>query len=178
MDTQGSKGILLGQPTSTTTAVWNREKDRIDRVTGARVDEGGISLKQPDLLATVNGKSSMDTETDSSNPQDDEILLQSTKGFAAYTPGIASRDKSNTMHMAMKRPDSNKWRQAMAQEYEKLQLKDIYDLIWIEEMPKGVRVYPGKWVYDTKEDFEPTDDRAYKASWVIFGNMISKHDLQ
>lgn len=66
----------------------------------------------------------------------------------------------------------------MEKEYEKLESKDIFELVQQSDVPWGVQIYPGKWVYDSKEDYEPTDERAYKARWVILGNLIDKNILQ
>ena len=83
---------------------------------------------------------------------------------------MTPRNVPKTMTIALHRSDSDKSKQVMEKEYEKLDNKDILKLVRLSDVPHGVWIYSGKWVYDSKEGYEPTDDRAYKADgsfWAI-----------
>lgn len=177
LDARGSQGLLLGQPATNIAEVWNHEKDRIDRVTGVRVDEGEVNLKNPELLSQHAANQPPSKPHSPTSTDTDAIMLRPTRGFAAHIPEVTSRDVPRTLNAALHRPDSQKWQKAMQREFDKLDAKDIFDLVRIDEIPKGIRIYPGKWVYDSKEDYDPNDDCSYKARWVILGNLIDRHQL-
>ena len=106
-------------------------------------------------------------------------MLHSNKGFVSHTSAvITSRDILKIMQIALNHPDNHQWRQAMKKEYEKLESKDIFKLVWWSDVPQSVWIYSEKWVFDSKENYEPTDERAYKVRWVILSNLINKNILQ
>ena len=139
------------------------------------VDEGEISLKDEESALYT----SLINQQTREPPYDEETMLRPNKGFAGHTPAVTtSRDIPKTMQMALNHPDNHQWRQAMEKEYEKLESKDIFELVQQSDVPQGVQIFPGKWVFDSKENYEPTDERAYKARWVILSNLIDKKTLQ
>lgn len=185
MDTRGTYGLLLANLSSTNQLVWNIDKDSMIHITNGKVDEGDISLTdptftpQPTLLASSTNEKTPPTEPYSDdNPPNDDIMIRPAKGFIAYVTGATSRDIPRTLRRAMERKDKNKWLKAMQREFSKLQSKEIFELVRISDVPKGKRIFPGKWVYDSKEDYPPDDERSYKARWVILGNLVEKDDMQ
>jgi len=50
----------------------------------------------------------------------------------------------------MNRDDKAKWLHAMEEEIAKLESKGIFELIRISDISKDKRIFPGKWVYDSK----------------------------
>ena len=78
----------------------------------------------------------------------------------------------------MQHPDQNKWLAAMEREMEKLTNKNVWDLVRKEELPPGTRVYPGRWVFNIKDELDPDDPKYYKARWVIRGNLVDHRQMQ
>lgn len=187
MDARGTPGILLGHRASNIALVWNQEKDTIIDVPDGRVDEGKVSLTNPSFTEpsialptppTNQQAIPQQSYSNDTQPHLDDIMTCPAKGFAAYTVGATSRNVPKTMKMAMDRDDKAKWIHAMEKEIAKLESKQIFEFVRISDIPKNKRIFPGKWVYDSKEDYEPTDDRSYKARWVILGNLVEKDDMQ
>ncbi|ODM17047.1 hypothetical protein SI65_05760 [Aspergillus cristatus] len=187
MDARGASGILLGHRASNIALVWDQEKNTIIDVPDGHVDEGKVSLTNPsftDPSMTLLTPSTNQQATpqqpylNNTQPHLDDIMTRPAKGFAAYTVGATSRDVPKTLKLAMNRDDKAKWLHAMEREIAKLESKGIFELVRISDIPKNKRIFPGKWVYDSKEDYEPTDDRSYKARWVILGNLVEKDDMQ
>ena len=184
MDSRGAYGLLLTNLSSTNQLVWNIDKDLIIHVTNGRVDEGDISLTdstftpQPTSLASSTNEKIPPTQPYSDDNPSDDAMIRPAKGFVAYVAGATSRDIPRTMRRALERKDKNRWLKAMQREFSKLQSKEIFELVRISDVPKGKRIFPGKWVYDSKEDYPPDDERSYKARWVILGNLVEKDDMQ
>lgn len=187
MDARGASGILLGHRTSNIALAWDQEKNTIIDVPDGHVDEGKVSLSNSSfteppmaLLASSTNQQEAPQQPYSNNTQShsDDIMTRPAKGFAAYTVGATSRDVPRTLKIAMNRDDKAKWMHAMEREIAKLESKGIFELIRISDIPKNKRIFPGKWVYDSKEDYDSTDDRSYKARWVILGNLVEKDDMQ
>ncbi|EYE90211.1 uncharacterized protein EURHEDRAFT_511146 [Aspergillus ruber CBS 135680] len=182
MDTRGAYGLLLGHIASNIAMVWNLEKDSIINVPDGYVDEGQISLTDPtftpqptSLASSTNSKMTTQPYFDDAP---DDVISRPAKGFAAYIVGATSRDIPKTLRRAMDRDDKDRWQRAMEKEFSKLQSKEIFELVRISDVPKNKRIFPGKWVYDSKEDYPSTDERSYKARWVILGNLVEKDDMQ
>ena len=66
----------------------------------------------------------------------------------------------------------------MEHEMEKLTNKNVWDLVQKEEMPPGTQAYPGRWVFNIKDELDPDDPKYYKARWVIRGNLVDHKQMQ
>lgn len=191
MDSRGARGILLGHLASNIALIWNQSTDRIQRVADGRVDEGEISLSemrsqksspftdatagQAGQIGQIGLNEPPTTVVTSSEPD-----LRPAKGFAAYAPASTPMDEKHLprSHVdVLRRPDRERWLQAMEHEMGKLREKNVWDLVRTDELPPGMRAYPGRWVFDRKEELEPTDPKSYKARWVIRGNLVDKNQL-
>ena len=73
-------------------------------------------------------------------------MIRPAKGFIAYVTGAICHDIARIMRRALEREDKNKWLKAMQCEFSKLQGKEIFELVRISDVPKGKRIFPGKWV--------------------------------
>jgi len=86
--------------------------------------------------------------------------------------------KPSSLTAAMKRTDKDRWFCAMEREFANLKEKNVWELVCEDDVPPSARIYLGRWVYDTKDGINPSDDPFYKAQWVIKGNLISKDQLE
>ena len=66
--------------------------------------------------------------------------------------------------------EAPQWRVACAREIAKIEQKKVWDLVRTDEIEPGQRPVPGRWVFDKKD--RETDEKKYKARWVVRGNMV------
>lgn len=189
MDSRGARGILLGHLASNIALIWNESTDKIQRVADGRVDEGDISLstmrsqQSPQLTAAVAGQTGLtnSSELPPTMVANSEPDLRPAKGFAAYVPASNPMDEKHLPRShadVLRRPDREQWLQAMEREMGKLHDKNVWDLVRTDELPPGMRAYPGRWVFNRKEELDSDDPKSYKARWVIRGNLVDKSQLQ
>jgi hypothetical protein len=74
-------------------------------------------------------------------------------------------DEPKTYRQAVKHPESNKWMQAMEEEYESLVKRNVWTLV---KLPNGSKAIKSRWVFKVKLDNENKPDR-YKARIVAKG---------
>ena len=91
-------------------------------------------------------------------------LLNANEHVAANIVQASDGDPL-TYAEAMQRPDSLFWQRAMDEEVESLLANRTWDE---EEVPEGVKLINGKWVYKLKRDLNGNPER-YKARWVAKG---------
>ena len=74
-------------------------------------------------------------------------------------------DDPINFHQAIQSPDSQKWIDAMNEEYKSMQDNDVWDLVLL---PKGVKPIGCKWIFKIKRDLKGDVER-YKARLVAKG---------
>ena len=74
-------------------------------------------------------------------------------------------DDSVNFHQAMQDSNSEKWIEAMNDEYKSMQDNKVWELV---PLPKGVKPIGCKWIFKTKRDFTGNVER-YKARLVVKG---------
>jgi len=79
--------------------------------------------------------------------------------------GMMEDDLVN-FHQAMQDSNSEKWIQAMNEEYKSMQDNKVWELV---PLPEGVKPIGCKWIFKTKRDFKGNMER-YKARLVAKGN--------
>lgn len=147
VDSRGAKGRLIGQIASNISLVWT-ENDRIQRVADRHIDYGEVSLSEArKSVFTENDKSEASPAT-SSGTSDEEgnqeggVELRPARGFAAFI-GASSPSKNKIPRPyteAMRRPDRAKWFAAMEREMEKLNNKNVWDLVRIDDTTRYLGV--------------------------------------
>ena len=188
MDSRGGKGILVGQIASNISLAWT-EDDKIQCVADGHIDDGEVQLSKgsalikqrhiPETSETARISSMDEIINPHHDSPNDGVELRPARGFAAYIAD--SSPAENIPHSysdTMQRPDWNKWLVAMEREMEKLTNKNVWDLVRKEEMPPGTRAYPGRWVFNIKDELDPDDPKYYKARWVIRGNLVDHRQMQ
>ena len=188
MDSRGGKGILVGQIASNISLAWT-EDDKIQRVADGHIDDSEVRLSEgstftkqrhtPGTSETAKNSSMDEIINSHHGSHDSGVELRPARGFAAYTASSSPAEKIPRSYSdAMRRPDRNKWLAAMEREMEKLTNKNVWDLVRKEELPPGTRVYPGRWVFNIKDELDPDDPKYYKARWVIRGNLVDHRQMQ
>ena len=64
---------------------------------------------------------------------------------------------------ALKRPDSQRWKEAIQCEIDQLERNKTWEIVDIRDIPKGTKTVTGKWTFEIKRDGR------YKARWVLKG---------
>jgi hypothetical protein len=100
--------------------------------------------------------------------------LQEAMEYVLSSPKI--KHQMNNLHkieipknfrQARKSPDyDTKWLPAMKQQYDSLEAEGVWTIV---PMKPGMKVLPGKWVYDEKMD-PITGGFSTRARWVVCGN--------
>ena len=184
MDSRGAKGLFLGYDSSFSIAwVLDIADDKIICVGGIQRDEVPISLRNDEFIRPFTVSRQLDRAKGGFNEpgidgDDNEHLYRPANGFAAVTLPVPTPTKPSSLTAAMKRADKDRWFRAMERELVKLKEKDVWELVREDDVPPDARIYPGRWVYDTKEGLDPSDERFCKARWVIKGNLIDKNQLE
>ena len=184
MDSRGAKGLFLGYDSSFSIAwVLDIADDKIIRVGGIQRDEVPISLRNDEFIRPFTVSRQLDRakggfDEPGIDGDDSEHLYRPANGFAAVTLPVPTPTKPSSLTAAMKRADKDRWFRAMERELVKLKEKDVWELVREDDVPPDARIYPGRWVYDTKEGLDPSDERFCKARWVIKGNLIDKNQLE
>ena len=81
-------------------------------------------------------------------------------------------DDPINFHQAIQSSDSQKWIDAMNEEYKSMQDNDVWDLV---PLPEGVKPIGCKWIFKTKRDLKGDVER-YKAHLVAKG-FTQKEDI-
>ncbi len=69
----------------------------------------------------------------------------------------------------MQRSDAPAWHEACLQELDSLQQHDTYDLVDIDQVPPGMKVLDGRWVFKVKTAADGSREPVYKARYVAKG---------
>lgn len=75
-------------------------------------------------------------------------------------------DEPSSLKEAMRRPDWQNWKNAMAVEYSSLMENETWSLV---DSPQNRKVISGQWVFKLKKDREGKILK-YRARWVVHGN--------
>lgn len=101
-DHRGTQAFLLGQEGTNIAWVWNQERDRVERVTGAVVSEETVSLKNPDLLLATQAYAKNNQDREQIISSHNDLQLRPSKGFSAHiAEPTNSRNIPRTLTAAM-----------------------------------------------------------------------------
>ncbi|KAG5371918.1 Retrovirus-related Pol polyprotein from transposon TNT 1-94 [Yarrowia sp. C11] len=111
-----------------------------------------------DESVTKSGKAAVEVKIPS-------VVAPGDQGTVTYQ---LSTEKPVTFQQAIKSPARKLWQEAMGEEMKQIHKNDVFDLIKVEEVPKGAKLISAKWVYDIKYGLDGGIER-YKARLVARG---------